>query len=537
MRVLFSWIGFKDLNYIADNLDDQKFKNAVEREKGTRDDVSSSSTYSPIYSAIEYCEKDNRRIDKLVVFCDLDCQEIQHGVKTFFQKKSKIRVAEVEIAEVQVASQEAAHDYSVVVRAAEKWKEIKPSYVSGIEPYFNLSSGTTQMKAFLTIVGQACYREAAKFIELTANENKGPQVQELPSFDITSYIVNERISSVDLTDFDPIIGKTEGIMRAKIRAAKAAATDCNVLIYGETGTGKELFAQAIHDASERAKKGKKLHSVNCATLSGNLLVSELFGHVKGAFTGAITDKRGLVKIADGGTLFLDEVYACEKEVQQQLLRALQPGRQDKMTTRKYTPLGSGKDEQSDVRIIAATNQSLDGDDFRNDLLNRLSTLTITLPPLRERVEDIPLIIDNLMKSIKKDLGNGYDNKYLCDSAITFLKSRYWKGNVRELKNALYHAVVFGENGDRITEDDFEDLHLPARDSNQISIINQDAIDLSKPIDVIKVIDKAKAELQKKYVEKAMCLSGNKKGKAAKLLRTSPQTLDNWKAAWEKLENE
>jgi transcriptional regulator with PAS, ATPase and Fis domain len=275
-------------------------------------------------------------------------------------------------------------------------------------------------------------------------------------------------------------------------------------------------------------------------LSGDFLISELFGHVKGAYTGALGDKKGRMKKADGGTLFLDEVYACEKKVQQQLLRALQPGKQDKMTTRRFTPLGKDEEKEedsADVRIIAATNQALDNDDFRNDLLNRLSTLTITLPPLRERVEDIPLIIDNLMKSIKKDLGNGYDNKYLCDSAITFLKSRYWKGNVRELKNALYHAVVFGENGDKITEDDFEDLHLPARDSNQISIINQAAIDLSKPIDVIKVIDKAKAELQKKYVEKAMSLSGNKKGKAAKLLRTSPQTLDNWKAAWEKLENE
>ena len=534
MRVLFSWVGFKDLNYIADNLGDQKFKNAVEREKGTRDDVSLSSTYSPIYSAIEYCEKNNHRIEKLAVFCDLACQDIQSGIKTFFQEKSKTKVKNVEIIKVQVASQEAVHDYSVVVQAAQKWQKIRPSYASGVEPYFNLSSGTTQMKAFLTIVGQACYREAANFLELAANKNEEPQVQKLPSFDITSYIVNERIASVDLTDFDPIIGKTEGIMRAKIRAAKAATTDCNVLIYGETGTGKELFAEAIHNASSRAKKGKKLHSVNCATLSGSLLVSELFGHVKGSFTNAISDREGLMETANGGTLFLDEVYACEKEVQQQLLRVLQPGKQDKMTTRKFTRLGSNEEKSSDVRIIAATNQSLNNDDFRNDLLNRLSTLTITLPPLRERVEDIPLIANALMESIKKDLGSGYSNKHLCSSAIKFLETRYWRGNVRELKNALYHAIVFGDN-DEITEADFADLHLPASEQKQAtSIINQDAIDLSEPIDVIDVIDKAKADLQKKYVEEAFRKKGTKVG-AAKLLGTSPQTLDNWKVQWEKLD--
>ena len=538
MRVLFSWIGFKDLNYIADHLDDEKFKIAVEKEKSKRTDVSLSSKYSPLYSVIMHCNHQKSNIERLIVFCDLDCKDISDGIKRFFQKKAEEKIKEVEIITVRVKSQEDVHNYSSVVhQAAEEWKKIKAISASEVEPFFNLSSGTTQMKAFLTIVGQVFYRKEARLLELDVKENNEISVQELSPFDITSFVVNETISNVDLSDFDPIIGNSKGIERAKARAAKAAATDCNVLIYGETGTGKELFAEAIHNASARGKQGKKFYSINCATLSGNLLVSTLFGHKRGAFTNAVKDRKGRMLDANKSTLFLDEVYACEKSVQEQLLRVLQPGREDKMTTRRFTPLGGddGDEASSDVRLIAATNQSLDNDDFRNDLLNRLSTLTITLPPLRERVEDIPLIANVLIESIKKDLGSGYDNKHLCSSAIRFLETRYWRGNVRELKNALYHAIVFGDN-DTITEADFADLHLPAREQEQAhSIIDEDAIDLSGPIDVIDVIRNATADLQKKYYAKALSLSGGQKSKAAKLLGTSIQTFNNWQEAWKKLD--
>jgi transcriptional regulator with PAS, ATPase and Fis domain len=297
------------------------------------------------------------------------------------------------------------------------------------------------------------------------------------------------------------------------------------MIYGETGTGKELFAKAIHDASSR--KDKKYYAINCAALPSQLLESELFGTVEGAYTGAV-DKEGILEMLDGGTLFLDELEACPAEVQVKLLRVLQPPIGKAMTCRCFARLGSDEELKSDVRIIAATNEHLKNGDFRTDLFNRIATLTVTLPSLRIRQNEVSLLAEKLFNSIKRELGSAFNNKELGESAINFIESRAWFGNVRELKNALTQAIVFSETNE-ITEVDF-DQSLPPKSA--FTDVGNDELDLSKGIDLKAVIDKETIRLQKKYVEKALIITKGNKIQAAKLLGITYQTIDNWKKGWE-----
>jgi two-component system NtrC family response regulator len=237
--------------------------------------------------------------------------------------------------------------------------------------------------------------------------------------------------------FDSIIGKSSTVKLAISLAQKVANTDTTVLLTGETGTGKEVFAQAIHEGSGRSKKA--FVAINCSAFSKELLESEIFGHKAGAFTGANKDKKGLIEEAQGGTLFLDEIGEMPVELQAKLLRVLE--------SKEFIKVGDTKTIKVDVRIIAATNRDL-GEEvrnghFREDLLYRLNVFTIELPALRQRKEDIPALVDYYLHLFSDKVGKR--DMSLHPSVMPLLQAHEWKGNIRELKNVLERAVILSDN--------------------------------------------------------------------------------------------
>ena len=234
-------------------------------------------------------------------------------------------------------------------------------------------------------------------------------------------------------NFENIIGQSQSLQYALLKVEQVAQTDTTALILGETGTGKELLARAIHDKSRRKKR--PLIKVNCASLSSNLIESELFGHEKGAFTGAHTKRKGRFELADGATLFLDEIGELSLETQSKLLRVLQEG--------EFERMGSSHTIKVDVRIIAATNRNLaeevESGRFRKDLWYRLNVFPITAPPLRQRREDIPLIVNWLVKKICKKMGKQIES--ILASTMKTLEEYSWPGNIRELENVVERAVI------------------------------------------------------------------------------------------------
>ena len=230
-----------------------------------------------------------------------------------------------------------------------------------------------------------------------------------------------------------IIGNSKEIQKVMDMISRVAFSSATVLITGESGTGKELVARAIHFNGNR--KHKKFVVINCATLSEHLLESELFGHVRGAFTGAIKDKKGLFEEADGGTLFMDEIGDIPTPVQAKILRVLQEG--------EFIPLGDTVARNVDVRIIAATNQHLlkkvRDKEFREDLYYRLNVINIKMPPLRDRKEDIPLLIKHFIEKYNKK--ENKQIKGLSPEAEMELYKYHWPGNVRELENAIERAIT------------------------------------------------------------------------------------------------
>jgi PAS domain S-box-containing protein len=233
--------------------------------------------------------------------------------------------------------------------------------------------------------------------------------------------------------FGEIVGRSNVVRRVLRKIEQVAATDATVLITGETGTGKELVARAIHRESPR--RDRPLVKVNCAALPPTLIESELFGHEKGSFTGAVGRKVGRFELADGGTLFLDEIGELPLEVQPKLLRVLQDG--------EFERVGSAQSIRADVRVIAATNRDLSQDvqarRFRADLFYRLNVYPITVPPLRQRREDIPLLVEHFVRVLSKKMGKEITS--VAPSALEALRSYHWSGNVRELANVIERAVI------------------------------------------------------------------------------------------------
>jgi DNA-binding NtrC family response regulator len=246
--------------------------------------------------------------------------------------------------------------------------------------------------------------------------------------------------------FDNIIGSSPKMQEVYKLIRKVAPTDSTVLIRGESGTGKELIARAIHFNSPR--KQKPFVPVDCGVLASELLESELFGHVKGSFTGAIVTKPGLFEIADGGSIFLDEIGDVNQNFQSKLLRVLQE--------REFTPVGGVKSRKVDLRFIVATNKDLDKlveeKQFREDLFYRLYVVSITIPPLRERKDDIPLLAYHFLRKYIKEMNKNI--KSISVDAMNMLIAYSWPGNVRQLENVIERGIVMAE-GDAITTE-----HLP-----------------------------------------------------------------------------
>ena len=260
-------------------------------------------------------------------------------------------------------------------------------------------------------------------------------------------------------EFNKIVGEHQRLKEIFVAISKVAPTDTTVLLDGESGTGKELFAGYIHTLSRRASR--QFIVADCNTFSDNLLESELFGHVKGAFTGAIRNKAGIFETADGGTLFLDEIANLSLEIQGKLLRV--------METHEYKPVGSSRIKKSDVRIVSATNRDLkimvENGEFRPDLFYRMNVFPIYLPPLRERKSDIPILAYHFLRLACKNIGKKVDG--FSDDAMEMMVNHDWPGNIRQLKNVVERLVIMSDQtvlNYNCLQNHFEVNRHPVKDS-------------------------------------------------------------------------
>ncbi len=313
--------------------------------------------------------------------------------------------------------------------------------------------------------------------------------------------------------FEKIVGQSKAMQEVFQRARRAAATDSTVLITGESGTGKELIAEAIHQNSPR--KDGPFVTVNMAAVPENLVESELFGHLKGAFTGATETRIGRFEAADGGTIFIDEIGDFRVESQAKLLRVLE--------TRVVAPLGGNKDRDVNVRVVTATSRNLEqlvrDENFRLDLYYRLNVVNLSLPPLRERREDIPLLIGHFLRTLchaaRKPLLN------VSPELKDFLEMHDWPGNVRQLRNCLESMIVLSGEQTLTLED------LPITMENTLLTHDHVAIPPNTKLE----------ELERKAVEQVLGQHDGNRTHAAKSLGISVRTLQRKLKQWEEEESE
>lgn len=389
-----------------------------------------------------------------------------------------------------------------------------------IYPDILLSPGTPAMQAIWILLGKTKY--PSRFIQATLEQ--GVQFVDIP-FEIAAEFTPaiktlsqkslKSLSEVNQTAsfaFETIITRNLKLIEIKKQAEILASIDVPVLIYGETGTGKELFARAIHNASSRVNN--PFIPVNCGALPLDLIDSLLFGHKKGAFTGAIQEKLGFFREADGGTIFLDEFGELPAEAQVRLLRVLQE--------QTITPVGSYQEIKLNVRIIAATHRNLmqmvSNGTFREDLFYRIAIGVLQIPPLRERQGDILLIAENILNQLKEK-EHALKNKYFSVSTKNIMLKQSWPGNIREMQSTIMRAALWGVT-DEISEIDIKNalFKMPAT----ITIDNHP--DISQGIDINELI----SEFTKYCIEEALARTGNNKTKAAELLGLKNyQTLNNW----------
>jgi two-component system response regulator PilR (NtrC family) len=320
---------------------------------------------------------------------------------------------------------------------------------------------------------------------------------------------NERLKS-ELSEkfsYANIIGKSEIMRKVFDLIRLAAPSRSNILVQGESGTGKELVAKAIHHASPRARNA--FVTVNSGSLPPELLESSLFGHLKGAFTGAIATKRGLFEVADDGSIFLDEIGNINLETQAKLLRVIQE--------KEFMRLGSVETIKVDVRIIAATNADLQKlmaeQRFREDLYYRLNVITIQLPPLRRRREDIPLLVQHFLQKYSEE--NRRKVREVTTEAMRILLDHAWPGNVRELENTIERAVVLC-TGDRITPELLPDyLRYPTRTDTPTTVVPAEGISLKDAV----------SNYERTMILQSLELANGVQKRAAELLQVKPSTLN------------
>ena len=326
-----------------------------------------------------------------------------------------------------------------------------------------------------------------------------------------------------LLHYGLMIGEHPSMQALYKQMEKVAGTDMAVLIRGESGTGKELVAKSLHRLSRRSNR--PFVAINCTAIPANLLESELFGHVKGAFTGAVRNKEGLFQVADGGTLFMDEIGSIPLEMQRSLLRVLQDG--------LVRPVGGVTASKVDVRVLAATNEDLerrmkDGL-FREDLYYRLCAFPLYLPPLRERRSDIPLLIRHFQDKWSEEGGGGFGG--FSEEAMEVLSRRDWPGNVRELENSLRRIVALSNRGGMpLGVYDLPDEFRPS--SEELRQADEQAEE-AETIDILAGLPQRNAELtlkaylrihEREYINRVLAECGGDKDKTAKMLGISKGTL-------------
>jgi len=517
-KVLIQWIGHSDLRAMAASLSPAKQKTIVDSIKGpppTAGDngptktLLSSNSFDDVYLLSNY-DSDWNKWFQGWLGTKTTVVPVKLGNPTEY---SRI----FEIADQQIRDLKSASDWG------------------DSELCLHLSPGTPMMAAVWLLLGKT--RHPATFYE-TSRDGKC-WITDVP-FDLVD-VIPDVLRSADIRlqhlaseapsqveGFGDIIGTSSAIRDAVGRAKRAAVRSVSILLLGESGTGKDMFAQAIHKASPRRKE--RFKAINCAALSKTLLESELFGHAKGAFTDAKQDRAGAFETADKGTLFLDEIGECDLETQAKLLRVLQPSTKEGPAIRYVCRLGEEKDRRVDVRVIAATNRDLhkaiaDGR-FREDLYYRLAGVTITLPPLRERRSDIAAIAERLLGLINSQFqaeGSkepGYVHKSLSVPGIDFVKGQAWPGNVRQLYNALVQAAVFAD-GNEIGRRELEAAlgEMPDPSSAMASLTGMplgDDFSLEKHLEAI----------EEAYLRKAMEEARGVKAQASRLLGIPHyQTLD------------
>ena len=324
-----------------------------------------------------------------------------------------------------------------------------------------------------------CEREltaANKTLEARVEERTGElraAVAELEALKQRLQAENVYLKQELGADARSVVGSSPALRGVLDKVARVATTDATVLIVGETGTGKELIASAVHEASPRRER--PMVKLNCAAISAGLVESELFGHVKGAFTGAIDKHVGRFELADGGTLFLDEVSELPLDTQVKLLRVLQE--------REFEPVGSAKTQRVDVRVIAATNRRLEerggAGRFRSDLFYRLNVFPVEVPPLRERREDIPALVDHFVERFARKFGRHVAG--LAPGVRDTLIGYDWPGNVRELQNVIERAMI-SSPGDRLTID--WELRGHARAGAAVAVRNAGPTAGTPPADLV-----------------------------------------------------
>jgi len=311
----------------------------------------------------------------------------------------------------------------------------------------------------------------------------------------------------DKSQFKEIIGRSREMQEVFLLVEKVADSDSTIMIYGESGTGKELVARAIHQKSYR--KDGPFVAINCGAIPENLLESELFGHVRGAFTGATSPKTGKFERANGGTIFLDEIGDMSPELQVKILRVLEE--------REVERVGGSSTTKIDVRIIAATHRDLEDavqkGKFREDLFYRLEVIPITLPPLRKRKSDIPLLVSHYVEQFNREKKGKVEA--VSDGAMEVMRSYSWPGNVRELKNLVERFVVLHEGGDILPRD------LPLKLRNEAPDTQLPKVDISH--DGI-CLNAAITEFEKALIVQSLEKTNWVKNKAAKLLQLNRTTL-------------
>lgn len=513
-KVLLQWVGHSDLRALATSSSEARRKAILAVIGGA---AATKGDLGPTKTLVE-----TRKFDEIRLLSNYP-----KDINKWFAEW---------IGETAIVSQvvlDTPTDYGAIFEIAsqelDKLRTSKPWLNTDLS--LHLSPGTPAMAAVWLLLGKTRY--PATFYQTYNGES---WITDIP-FDLIDVIPEvlrdpdthlnylAAQSPAEVEGFEAIAGESRAIRDAVGRAKRAAMRSVSVILLGESGTGKEMFAQAIHKSSPRRERPFK--AINCAALSQTLLESELFGHCKGAFTGAERERKGAFEVADSGTLFLDEIGECDLETQAKLLRVLQPVAGEGPAVRRICRLGEEKDRTVDVRIVAATNRDLHEairtGKFREDLYYRLAMITIHLPPLRSRKSDLPKIAEHLLAILNQQFAAeelGYQYKRLSPSATAFVKTHTWPGNVRQLYNALMQAAVLSD-GDTIGRNELS--AVIGAESEKIS--TDDAMNHHSLGDGFS-LEELLNSVHRKYLRRAMEESRGVKAKAARLLGIKNyQTLD------------